>query len=86
MVTILPLIIKIAEYLGYFSRYVIRLFTTPITDIMAEHDMLQLGIYNPAVWIAEGILGNLTLLELMFTAGVGFVLIWGLIKFILPTS
>lgn len=86
MVTLLPIFFKIAEYLGIFGRYVITLFTTPITDIMAEHDLLQLGVYNPFVWIVDQVVGNLTLLELMFTAGVGFILIWGLIKFLLPTS
>lgn len=86
MVTLLPILLKIAEYLGIFTRYVIDLFTTPIVDIMAENDLLSLGIYNPFTWIAKQVVGNLTLLELMFTAGVGFVLIWGLIKFLLPTS
>lgn len=86
MSIILPVFIRIAQALAEFGQLAIDLFTTPIPTLLTNNDMLNLGIYNPFTWIVDQVIGDVTLIELMFTVGLGAVLLWGLIKFLLPTS
>lgn len=82
---------KILDVLKVFFVKVMDFFQTPLTDVLDTGleglpEWAQ-TLINPSIWIAERLgFADATVVEVMFSAGIVVALVWGLVKFFLPTS
>lgn len=75
----------ILTLLSTFARKVIDYMTTPMEELFSSDNPLLDYILEHSDWFFD-LFGNATLLEFMLSTGLGVVLVWGIIKFFLPTS
>ena len=79
------------DNIAFFVERLLAFFNTPLSDILNPfEDILPSWasfLLNPSIWIIEGMgWGDNTMFELMFGIGIIVFLVWGFIKFFLPTA
>lgn len=81
---------QILDVLKVFFVKVMEFFQTPFSEAidLGLDDLPEWvqTLLNPSIWIADKIgFGDDTVLEVMLSAGIILALVWGLLKFFLPT-